>query len=112
MEFNKIKDMNNLETRKEVASLAYALEHFDEDANILALQQAWIAGFETAEKGIWISVEEDLPKDDKLKLVYIEHINNPIFNTFKVCHYEGDNWYCLGGRNSQEVVTKWVEIPQ
>lgn len=104
--------MSNLETRKEVASLAYALEHFDEDANILALQQAWVAGFETAEKGIWISVEEALPEDDKPVTAYVENIENPLFNELKICSYINGTWYCKGGRNSQETVVKWGEIPQ
>ena len=60
----------------------------------------------------WNLVSEELPEDDKLKLTYIENEINPIYNSYKVCHYEGDNWYCVGGRNSQEVVSRWLDIPE
>lgn len=60
----------------------------------------------------WNLVGSKLPDDDKLKLVYIEDEIDPIYNSYGLCHYERNNWYCDGGRNSQEVVTRWMDIPE
>lgn len=73
--------------------------------------QAWLAGFETAQPK-WINVEENLPEDDRCVTAYLENLENPLYNGLKICNYIDGKWYCRGGRNSQEEVIRWTEIPQ
>jgi hypothetical protein len=59
----------------------------------------------------WISVEEQLPKDDKTVLVWINDTETPQWSNYGLCSYINEKWYCQGGRKSHEIVTDWSEIP-
>lgn len=109
--------MNNIETRKEVASTAYALDHFDEDANIMALQQAWLAGFETAYPK-WNKVEDLLPEDDRIVLIKVKDHRRPEKNITEISlgYYDNDWRYdctdTLVDSGNGWFIEEWMEIPE
>ena len=59
----------------------------------------------------WINVEEQLPKDDRTVLVWINDTKNPQWSNYGLCSYIDGKWYCKGGRESHEIVTDWCKIP-
>lgn len=62
----------NIEDRKIVAAQQYALERIGNVENILDLESAWLAGFETATQ--WINIEEATPEYNKP--VLLKYIKN------------------------------------
>lgn len=114
---NKIVDMKN----KIVEELAkdYANEKFEmcsygytNDGRLTdfdKIKKAWLKGYKTATPK-WVSVEDYLPEDDREVLCYIENKENPNWSENRLGSYIDENWYCKGGRESHEIVTKWQEI--
>lgn len=100
----------NLEDKKQVASQAYALEHFTDVAHLNKMKDAWLDGFEAALPK-WNSVEEQVPDSDRKVLCWINNTETPEWSGYRIGAYLG-SWYCEGGRKSYEIVEKWLEIPQ
>ena len=69
----------------------------------------FLAGYEAATK--WKKVEEELPNNDRTVLVWINNAQNPQWSTYGLGSYIDDNWYIRGGRETHEIVEKWIEIP-
>ena len=59
----------------------------------------------------WISVDEQLPDNDRTVLVWIKDTKKPQWSNYGLCSYIHENWYCSAGRDSHEIVTDWSEIP-
>ena len=79
-----------------------------------AHKKDFLAGFDLAEelfKPKWISAEEQLPDDERTVLVWINNIENPQWNNYRLGSYLNEKWYCVGGRKSHEIVTHWSSIP-
>lgn len=75
-----------------------------------AHKRDFLAGFEEGQPK-WISVDKELPKDDRTVLVWINDTENPQWSNYGLCSYLNEKWYCKGGRDSHEVVTDWCQIP-
>jgi hypothetical protein len=72
-------------------------------------------GFEAAKEMYspkWISVEDKLPKNDRMVVVYADNLETPNWSCKKLGSYLNNKWYCDGGRENHEIVVKWLEIPQ
>jgi hypothetical protein len=70
----------------------------------------FLAGFTAAEVK-WISVEKQLPEDDKTVLVWVDNTQNPQWSSYGLGSYINRNWYLKGGREIHEIVTDWCQIP-
>ena len=75
-----------------------------------AHKRDFMAGFEAGQPK-WISVDEQLPDNDRTVLVWINNTQNPQWSGYKLGAYLNKNWYCQGGRKSHEIVTDWAQIP-
>lgn len=106
--------MSNIETRKEVASTAYALDHFDEDANIMALQQAWLAGFETA----YPKWNKGIPEHNNEVIVKLQRHHHGTKSKTEIkqfAFYEENRWQDMERDNIEDndwTVIEFIEIPQ
>jgi hypothetical protein len=70
----------------------------------------FLAGYEAGQPK-WISVEEQLPENDKTVLVWVDNIETPQWSSYGLGSYIGENWYLKGGRETHEIVTDWCQIP-
>ena len=70
----------------------------------------FLAGFEAGQPK-WISVEEQIPDNERTVLVWINNIENPQWDNYRLGSYLNEKWYCVGGRKSHEIVTHWSSIP-
>ena len=59
----------------------------------------------------WISIDKQLPDNDRTVLVWINDTENPQWSGYKLGSYLNEKWYCKGGRKSHEIVTDWCQIP-
>lgn len=75
-----------------------------------AHKKDFLAGFEAAQPK-WISVDDQLPNDDRAVLVWVNNTENPQWSTYTLGSYIEDKWYLKGGRKNHEIVTDWCEIP-
>ena len=70
----------------------------------------FLAGYEAGQPK-WISVEEQIPDNERTVLVWIDNTENPQWNNYRLGSYLNEKWYCVGGRKSHEIVTHWSSIP-
>lgn len=73
------------------------------------------SGFNLAEelfKPKWISVEKQLPDNDRTVLVWVNDTRDPKWSSYELGSYINENWYLMGGRDSYEEVTHWCQIPE
>lgn len=73
-------------------------------------KESFLAGFDAAQLK-WISVEEELPDNDRAVLVWVNNLETPRWSGYKLGSYIDSKWYCDGGRKSHEVVTQWFSFP-
>lgn len=98
---------------KEQLALEFSQQFLDslDNNSIYEAQAALIgysAGYEAATK--WKKVEEELPNNDRTVLVWVNRTQNPLWSTYDLGSYIGNNWYLKGGRESHEIVTDWCDI--
>lgn len=60
----------------------------------------------------WINVEDKLPNDDREVLIYVRNLSEPHWSDNKIGAYINNRWYARSGLNSEEVVAKWLDIPE
>ena len=75
-----------------------------------AHKRDFLAGYEVGQPK-WISVDEQLPDNERTVLVWINNTENPQWNNYRLGSYLNEKWYCVGGRKSHEIVTHWSSIP-
>lgn len=74
------------------------------------IREGFLNGFDSGQPE-WISVDKQLPDNDRTVLVWINDTENPQWSGYKLGSYLNEKWYCKGGRESHEIVTDWSEIP-
>jgi len=99
------------EDKKQIAAQQYALKHFTDVEHLNKIKDAWLDGFETAVPK-WINIEDELPEDDRTVVCWAENTENSLYSELKLGNYINEKWYCKGGRNSQEIITKWQKIAE
>jgi hypothetical protein len=63
-------------------------------------------------KNKWNKVTDKLPKNDREVVCYIDNEDNPDWSGNRLGSYINEKWYCKGGRDNNEVVTRWFKIPK
>ena len=74
-----------------------------------AHKRDFLVGYEAGQPK-WIGAETP-PDDERTVLVWINNIENPQWDSYRLGSYLNEKWYCNGGRESHEIVTHWSSIP-
>jgi len=60
----------------------------------------------------WINVNDALPSDDSLILVWLCNNINPIWKGYAIGTYQDGNWYLNGGISDGDYITYWSILPE
>jgi len=99
----------NIEDRKIVASQAYAIEHYTDVDHLDVIEDAWLAGFETATLK-WINAEDEKPSEDEEVLCKRYNADIPEIVNYAVCRYYQGYWY--GDLNGGDKIVQWRKIAE
>lgn len=75
------------------------------------VEQCFLAGYEAATLK-WISVEEQLPKNDREVLVYVRNLETPHWSRLELGSYINDKWYLRKGIPNKYQIVRWMNIPK
>ena len=74
------------------------------------IKQSYTEGYVVGQPK-WISINDQLPNDDRTVLVWVNNTENPQWDTYGLGSYIDGKWYLKGGRKNHKIVTDWCEIP-
>ena len=73
------------------------------------IQKGFIAGAKEALAGQWRSVEDELPKEEDVVVIFT-HPYRPFITENTVAYLDGEDWYTVNGELIRP--THWMSIPE